>query len=166
MHFLDTDKVEITDENHRSILRRVDNKVKEYYPKTYKSLCRIYGNQESMYFPRAMRFLKCNFSAHDNKPDIDDDFNFELENVPCPLRGECTDQICNPKLTTKLSSREIEIIKLHIEGYSQIEIGERLFISDRTAHNHFTNIYHKLGLTGKSSPDHLLINYAYKNHLV
>lgn len=166
VHTIDIDKVEAFGDDHHGLARRVDNKVMEYYPVTHKSLCRIYGAHESMYFPRAKRFLKCNFSIYDSLPDIDDDFNFNLEVVPCPLRGECLDCICNPKMTTKLSSRELDVIRLHVEGLSPAEIGGRLYISPITAHNHFTNIYHKLNFTGKPLPGNLLITYAYKNHLV
>ena len=165
-HDLVTDKVEPFSSNHLALAKRVDARVKEMYPETYAKLCEIYGNPEAMVYPRAHRFLKCNFSVNDNLPDIDEDWNFILELVPCPMRGECKDGICSPKLTSLISQREIEVVRLHVEGLSQDEIGERLFISGRTVHNHFTNIYHKLGFTGKPCPDHLLINYAYKNNLV
>lgn len=167
VHNLKTDEVfPFDDQKHLSFAKKIDGVIKEKYPYVYSRLCELYGDKESFAFARANRFLKCNFSINDNQPDIDEDFNFQPELVPCPLRGECIDHICNPKLTYTLSAREIDIVRLHVEGLNPADIGERLFISKATVHNHFTNIYNKLGFTNQACPDHLLINYAYKNHLV
>lgn len=43
-----------------------------------------------------------------------------------------------------LTEREIEIIKLIAEGYSNKQIGEKLFISHRTVDTHRTNLMNKL----------------------
>jgi len=166
VHDLQTDEVEAFTLSKLSLAKKVDRKVKECYPETWEKLCDIYGDADAMVFARANRFLKCNFSVHDNRPDIDDDFNFDLELVPCPLRGECKDNICKPKLTSSLTDRELDVIRLHVEGLSQDEIGDRLYISGRTAHNHISNIYRKLNLCGTSCPDKGLINYAYKHGLL
>ena len=167
VHDLDNDVVNpFDDQLHIGFAKKIDKAIKERYPEVYSKLLDIYGHHDSYAYSRAYRFLKCNFSVNDNQPDIDEDFNFLLELVPCPLRGECLDGICNPKLTSQLSKREIDIVRLHVEGLSPAEIGERLFISKATVHNHFSNIYNKLGFTNQTCPDHLLINYAYKNHLV
>ena len=45
-----------------------------------------------------------------------------------------------------LSSREIEILKLIASGYSNIEIGAKIFISDKTVKTHRENIMKKLDL--------------------
>jgi DNA-binding NarL/FixJ family response regulator len=42
-----------------------------------------------------------------------------------------------------ITVRESEIISLLIKGFSNKEIGERLFISIKTVKNHITNIYQK-----------------------
>jgi two-component system response regulator NreC len=44
----------------------------------------------------------------------------------------------------ELTVREIEILKLVAEGYSNKEIGEKLFISHRTVDTHRTNLMKKL----------------------
>jgi DNA-binding NarL/FixJ family response regulator len=49
-----------------------------------------------------------------------------------------------------LSTREIEILKLLIEGLSNEGISERLFISSITVRNHITHIYQKLHVHSKS----------------
>jgi DNA-binding NarL/FixJ family response regulator len=49
-----------------------------------------------------------------------------------------------------LSRRECEVLTLVAEGRSNREIGERLYISDRTVGRHLTNIYNKLGVTSRT----------------
>lgn len=51
--------------------------------------------------------------------------------------------------TLVLSSREIEVLKAIIEGLSNKEIGEKLFISVSTVKTHIINIYSKLGVKNR-----------------
>ena len=46
---------------------------------------------------------------------------------------------------TKLSERELEILKLIGQGYDNLTISEVLNISERTVRNHASSIYNKLG---------------------
>ena len=50
-----------------------------------------------------------------------------------------------------LSPRELEVLRLMAEGLSSREIGERLFISPRTATTHVANIFSKLGVESRAS---------------
>jgi two-component system response regulator NreC len=50
-------------------------------------------------------------------------------------------------LLSQLTERETEILKLIAEGYSNKEIGEKLFISHRTVDTHRTNLMKKLDVT-------------------
>ena len=43
-----------------------------------------------------------------------------------------------------LTNRELEILHLLVKGYSNIQIGENLFISNKTVKNHVANILQKL----------------------
>lgn len=61
-----------------------------------------------------------------------------------------------------LSKRELEILKLVAEGYSNKEISERLFISIRTVETHKTHILNKLNL--KSTVD--LVKYAIRMKII
>jgi DNA-binding CsgD family transcriptional regulator len=168
VHDLNRDEFYPLTEDERILINKIHKRIEESYPDTYQELLKEYDspNKSHTRFLIVNRFLKCNFSLHDNTPDIDDDWNFTFERVPCPLRGECKLGYCKPKLSTSLSDREIEVIALHAEGFTQLQTADKLYISERTVHNHITNIYKKLGFTGKSNPDKLLINYAYKNNLI
>ncbi|MET3195108.1 response regulator transcription factor [Bacillus sp. OAE603] len=56
-------------------------------------------------------------------------------------QGVPLDETSLKKILTK---REIEILKLLGKGYSNIQIGSELFISNKTVKNHVSNIIHKL----------------------
>lgn len=70
-------------------------------------------------------------------------------------------EIIDPVLN-ELSERELEVLKAVAEGYSNKEIGERLFISHRTVDTHRTNIMKKLDVHNIAG----LIRIALKNGLV
>jgi LuxR family maltose regulon positive regulatory protein len=53
-------------------------------------------------------------------------------------------------LVEPLSKREMEIIRLIVEGYSNKEIAQKLYISLRTVKYHTTSIYAKLGVSGRT----------------
>ncbi len=61
-----------------------------------------------------------------------------------------------------LTEREIEILRLVAEGYSNKEIGEKLFISHRTVDTHRTNLMKKLDVRNIAG----LIRFGLKNGLV
>ncbi|NPA67676.1 MAG: response regulator transcription factor, partial [Chlorobi bacterium] len=61
-----------------------------------------------------------------------------------------------------LTAREIEVLKLIAEGKSNKEIADLLFISQRTAEKHKSNILIKLEM--KSVVD--LVKYAIKNKII
>ena len=56
------------------------------------------------------------------------------------------DQLAKNFAKSLISPREREIIKLIVEGNTSRQIGEKLFISQRTVHRHRANIMNKLGL--------------------
>jgi len=64
--------------------------------------------------------------------------------------------------TEMLTDREEEILKLIAEGFSNKEIGTKLFISHRTVDTHRTNLMKKLNANNIAG----LISYAIKNGIV
>ncbi|MBN2172785.1 MAG: response regulator transcription factor [Bacteroidales bacterium] len=61
-----------------------------------------------------------------------------------------------------LTDREIEILKLIAEGFSNKEIGEKLFISHRTVDTHRTNLMKKIGVKNIAG----IIKYAIKKGFI
>ncbi len=148
----------------RSFLIRADRRILELYPETHKALCEWCGAGPGQEYARVYQFCACNFSSKDGRPDIDEDFNFIQEKVSCPIRHSCKRGICNPQLTSDISSREMDVIRL-FSLYTEEEIAERLFISPTTVHNHVTHIYTKLGFTGKAAPK-MLVEYGVRNNII
>ena len=66
------------------------------------------------------------------------------------------------KLDINLTDREIEILKLISDGFSNKEIGEKLFISHRTVDTHRTNMMKKLEVNNIAG----LISFAIRNKIV
>jgi DNA-binding NarL/FixJ family response regulator len=62
----------------------------------------------------------------------------------------------------KLSTRELEVLKLICDGFSNAEIAEQLFISHRTVDRHRANLLSKTGCKNSTS----LVMYAVKNKIV
>jgi DNA-binding CsgD family transcriptional regulator len=65
---------------------------------------------------------------------------------PQPSPVEDVEDVAHPDLT----AREREVLALVAEGAANKEIARRLFISERTARTHVSNILHKLGLTSRT----------------
>jgi two-component system, NarL family, response regulator NreC len=61
-----------------------------------------------------------------------------------------------------LTEREREILKLVAEGYTNAQIGERLFISPKTVDTHRTHIMDKLNLHSRAE----LVKYAMRRGLL
>mgnify|MGYP000930273817 CR=1 FL=1 len=68
----------------------------------------------------------------------------------------------NPILETQLTDREIEILRLIAQGFSNKEIGDQLFISHRTVDTHRTNLMKKLDVHNIAG----LIRYAIRSGYV
>lgn len=61
-----------------------------------------------------------------------------------------------------LTERELEILRLVADGFTNKEIGEKLFISHRTVDTHRTNLMRKLEVNNIAG----LISFAIKNKLI
>jgi DNA-binding NarL/FixJ family response regulator len=65
-----------------------------------------------------------------------------------------------PKPRAGLSPREREVLALVADGHSNRQIGETLFISDRTVARHLTNIFHKIGTTSRTQAARYAIDHG------
>lgn len=61
-----------------------------------------------------------------------------------------------------ISERELEVLQLISDGYTNMEIGEKLFLSKRTVEGHRQNLIDKMNVKNSAS----LIKFAVKNGLV
>jgi len=65
----------------------------------------------------------------------------------------------------EFTGRELEVLRLIAEGKNNEEIAEKLFLSIRTVEKHLTNIYSKVGVSGKSARAYVA-SYAIKHNLI
>jgi DNA-binding NarL/FixJ family response regulator len=56
-----------------------------------------------------------------------------------------------PVLPGGLSEREVEVLRLLARGFSNREMGQRLFISDRTVQHHVEHIYDKIDVSTRAA---------------
>ncbi len=73
-----------------------------------------------------------------------------------------TEQEITEKHDYALSAREIEILKLTVDGYGYKQVADKLFISSHTVKKHIANIYIKLHVTSKAQA----IKIATRNKLI
>ncbi|HPG34327.1 MAG TPA: LuxR C-terminal-related transcriptional regulator [Lentimicrobium sp.] len=61
-----------------------------------------------------------------------------------------------------MSDRELEVLKLFAESYTNQEIADKLFVSIRTVESHKNNIMRKINL--KTTVD--MVKFAIRNNLI
>lgn len=141
-------------EKDRELVSDFLSLIRARYPKAFDTLSDIYSRNEQnrawYEFRMVSRFIRCNLGDYDTSSiDIDKDGLFHFEQMKCPLMGTGDCQwdglICHPKLSTGLTTRELEILPLFAEGLQSHEIADRLCISKNTVDRHRQNIIAKLG---------------------
>ncbi len=65
----------------------------------------------------------------------------------------------------QFTGRELEVLRLIAAGKNNEEIAEQLFLSVRTIEKHISNLYLKMGVSGKSARA-FAASYAIRHHLV
>ena len=78
------------------------------------------------------------------------------------LSDETPHVVTQAKSNEALTPREIEVLKLIVQGYTNRQIGEELNISVRTAESHRANLSDKLGLHSRVE----LVRYAREHGLI
>ena len=61
------------------------------------------------------------------------------------------DAAAPPEAAAVLTSRELDVLKLVAQGFSNQEIAQRLVLSEHTVHAHLANIRHKLNLSSRAA---------------
>ena len=71
-------------------------------------------------------------------------------------------KVSDQKEIVNLTGRELEIVKLIAEEYNNAQIGDKLFISERTVETHRKNIFRKTNTKSVAG----LVKFAMSNHLL
>lgn len=95
---------------------------------------------------------------------------YKVANGEKYFSSEVTLSLLNPeknesksfKHTIDFTNRELDVLKLLVDGYTNKQVGEKLFISHRTVDTHRTNIMKKVGVNNVAG----LISFAIKTRLV
>ena len=58
-----------------------------------------------------------------------------------------------------LSPREIEVLRLIVDGRTNAEIAAELYLSERTVHRHVSNILTKLGVRSRTAAAILAVQH-------
>lgn len=144
------------EEKETGIIATLLDKVQQFYPKAYSALAKEYSrceqNQSYYRYKMACRFCRCNFGNIDSVPDINNSGKLNLEEVPCPLRGECIHEgvICKPSFNSQISPAEKRVLELVYRGATREEIAQRLYLSLHTVNNHIRNAFVRLGIHEKA----------------
>ncbi len=67
-----------------------------------------------------------------------------------------------PPISANLTNRELSILRLVTEGLSNLDIANRLFVTEQTVKFHLSNIYRKLGVSNRTEAT----RYAYRAGLI
>lgn len=143
----------VYDVSCRKITEEMIVLIRDLYPSAFKALSELYNKsiRDKYYFEYRIvhRFIRCNFGEYDALAyDINTIGELNVEDVRCPLRGECLLEglVCRAPLNTELTPRETEVAKLLALGYARQDIADELGISIYTVTRHITNIKARLHL--------------------
>jgi len=157
----------ILEKSHREFISEFIELLIAKRPIAYEALENRYAksslNVEYYEFLIVRGFIKCNFIMFDNHMDIDSNSNFKTEFILCPRTGECPEcgLVCNSPVNSDLTPREIDVLRLIVQGYDNLEIADMLYISINTVHNHRNNMLRKLGRGNTAG----LVRYWYETEL-
>jgi DNA-binding NarL/FixJ family response regulator len=62
----------------------------------------------------------------------------------------------------RLTTREVEVLRLVTQGLTDMQVAGQLIISPRTVNSHLTSIYNKLGVDSRTAAT----RFAYEHRLV
>ncbi|HCQ30229.1 MAG TPA: DNA-binding response regulator [Flavobacteriales bacterium] len=78
------------------------------------------------------------------------------------INSMLSDKPSASKIVGDLSKREMEVLQLIVDGFTNMEIADKLFISNRTVDTHRRNLLQKLNVRNTAE----LVKFALKNGLV
>lgn len=81
----------------------------------------------------------------------------EIQHALAELRRQAESREARPG---GLSAREVDVLRLAAQGRTTREIGERLFISAKTADRHIQNIYTKIGTSNRAAATRWAVEHS------
>jgi predicted ATPase/DNA-binding CsgD family transcriptional regulator len=82
--------------------------------------------------------------------------------LPTPLPAAATPPLQSPSFPAGLTAREVEVLRLLAQGWTDAQIAEQLVISPRTVNRHTTSLYSKLGISSRAAA----LRSAMEHHLL
>jgi non-specific serine/threonine protein kinase len=71
--------------------------------------------------------------------------------APTPARPAASLPLPSPIFPAGLTAREVEVLRLLAQGWTDAQIAEQLVISPRTVNRHTTSLYSKLGVSSRAA---------------
>ncbi len=71
--------------------------------------------------------------------------------APTPARPAAAPPLPSPTFPAGLTAREVEVLRLLAQGWTDAQIAEQLVISPRTVNRHTTSLYSKLGVSSRAA---------------
>lgn len=115
-------------------------------------------------FERLRQFVLCRFASFDTVADITEGGNMHPEFTSCEKRGRCLFEgtLCVMLTKTKLSSRELEVIRMLTQDLPYKLIADQMDISVNTVRTHIQNIQSKLDVHS----DRAILTWAYEHNII
>jgi ATP/maltotriose-dependent transcriptional regulator MalT len=82
--------------------------------------------------------------------------------TPLPTRPAAVPPLPSSPPPTGLTAREVEVLRLLAQGWSDAQIAEHLVLSPRTVNRHTASLYSKLGVSSRAAAT----RYAIEHHLL
>jgi predicted ATPase/DNA-binding CsgD family transcriptional regulator len=82
--------------------------------------------------------------------------------TPIPARPTAAPSMPSSPAPAGLTAREVEVLRLLAQGWTDAQIAEHLVISPRTVNRHITSLYSKLGVSSRAAAT----RFAHEHHLL
>jgi DNA-binding NarL/FixJ family response regulator len=82
--------------------------------------------------------------------------------TPLPARLTAAPPLQPPTSPFGLTAREVEVLRLLAQGWTDARIAEHLVISPRTVNRHITSLYSKLGVSSRAAAT----RFAHEHHVL
>ena len=82
--------------------------------------------------------------------------------TPMPARPKAAPTIPSSPTPAGLTAREVEVLRLLAQGWTDAQIAEHLVISPRTVNHHTTSLYSKLGVSSRAAAT----RFAHEHHVL